>query len=108
MQNFHFYLGDCCGGSAGPFFAVIDPSTDEVVGRYAVGQCRRNHGMALDSEHRGTFLSCEENDLMTVLNLETNQPIAFLPMASDADVIKFDAGLKRIYVACSSRSDFGV
>ncbi len=83
-------------------FAVIDPSTDEVVGRYAVGQCRGNHGMALDAEHRRAFLSCEENDLMTVLNLETNQPIAFLPMASGADVIKFDAGLKRIYVACSS------
>jgi DNA-binding beta-propeller fold protein YncE len=83
-------------------FAVIDPNTDEVVGRYAVGQCRGNHGMALDAEHRRAFLSCEENDLMTVLNLETNQPIAFLPMASDADVIKFDAGLKRIYVACSS------
>jgi hypothetical protein len=58
--------------------------------------------MALDAEHRRAFLSCEENDLMTVLNLETNQPIAFLPMASGADVIKFDAGLKRIYVACSS------
>jgi len=83
-------------------FAVIDPSTDEVVGRYAVGQCRGNHGMALDAEHRRAFLSCEENDLMTVLNLETNQPIAFLPMASGADVIKFDAGLKRIYAACSS------
>jgi hypothetical protein len=39
---------------------------------------------------------------MTAFNLETNQPIAFLPMASGADVIKFDSGLKRIYVACSS------
>jgi DNA-binding beta-propeller fold protein YncE len=83
-------------------FAVIDPSTDEVVGRYPVGRCRGNHGMTLDPEHRRAFLSCEDNDLMTVLNLETNQPIAFLPMASGADVIKFDSGLKRIYVACSS------
>ena len=39
---------------------------------------------------------------MTVLNLETHQPIGFLPMASGPDVIKFDPGLKRIYVACSS------
>jgi YVTN family beta-propeller protein len=83
-------------------FAVIDPSTDEVVGRYAVGQCRGNHGMTLDAEHRRAFLSCEENDLMTVFNLETNQLIAFLPMANGADVIEFDSGLKRIYVACSS------
>jgi len=83
-------------------FAVIDPATDEVVGRYPVGQCRGNHGMTLDPEHRRAFLSCEENDLMTVFNLETNQPIAFLPMASGPDVIEFDAGLKRIYVACYS------
>jgi YVTN family beta-propeller protein len=83
-------------------FAVIDPATDEVVGRYPVGRCEGNHGMSLDSEHHRAFLSCEGNDLMTVFNLDTHQPIAFLPMASGPDVIKFDSGLKRIYVACSS------
>jgi DNA-binding beta-propeller fold protein YncE len=83
-------------------FAVIDPATDEVVGRYPVGECRGNHGMTVDPEHRRAFLSCEDNELMTVFNLETDQPIAFLPMASGPDVIKFDSGLKRIYVACSS------
>jgi len=83
-------------------FAVIDPETDEVVGRYPVGRCKGNHGMTLDAEHRRAFLSCEENELMTVLNLETNRPIAFLPMAGGPDVIKFDPGLKRIYVACHS------
>ena len=83
-------------------FAVIDPATDEVVGRYPVGQCRGNHGMTVDPEHRRAFLSCEDNEMMTVFNLQSNQPIAFLPMASGPDVIKFDSGLKRIYVACSS------
>ena len=39
---------------------------------------------------------------MTVFGLEKNQPIAFLPVADGPDVIKFDAGLKRIYVACYS------
>ena len=39
---------------------------------------------------------------MTVFDLDKNQPIAFLPMAVGPDVIKFDPGLKRIYVACSS------
>jgi YVTN family beta-propeller protein len=83
-------------------FAVIDPSTDEVVGRYPVGKCKGNHGMTLDPEHHRAFLSCEGNELMTVFNLETNHAIAFLPMAGGPDVIKFDAGLKRIYVACYS------
>jgi DNA-binding beta-propeller fold protein YncE len=83
-------------------FAVIDPATDEVIGRYPVGRCEGNHGMTLDPEHHRAFLSCEGNDLMTVFNLDTHQPIAFLPMAGGPDVIKFDPGLKRIYVACSS------
>jgi DNA-binding beta-propeller fold protein YncE len=83
-------------------FAVIDPTSDEVVGRYPVGQCKGNHGMALDPEHHRAFLSCEGNNLMTVFDLDKHEPIAFLPMADGPDVIKFDPGLNRIYVACYS------
>jgi DNA-binding beta-propeller fold protein YncE len=83
-------------------FAVIDPATDEVVGRYSVGKCDGNHGMALDPEHRRAFLACEGNQLMTVFDLDKHRPIAFLPLAGGPDVVKFDSGLKRIYVACYS------
>lgn len=83
-------------------FAVIDPATDEVVGRYPVGQCKGNHGMALDPQSHRAFLACEGNELMTVFDLDKHQPIAFLPVAGGPDVIKFDPGLMRIYVACSS------
>lgn len=83
-------------------FAVIDPATDEVVGRYPVGRCKGNHGMAIDGEHHRAFLSCEENNLMTVFDLDKHEPIAFLPMADGPDVIKFDPGLGRIYAACYS------
>jgi DNA-binding beta-propeller fold protein YncE len=83
-------------------FAVIDPAKDEVVGRYPVGRCKGNHGMALDPEHRRAFLACEGNELMTVFDLDKHAPIAFLPLPGGPDVIKFDAGLGRIYVACYS------
>src|SRR5947207_13665579 len=83
-------------------FAVIDPATDKVVGRYSVGKCKGNYGMALDPEHHRAFLSCEGNELMTVFDLDKNAPIAFLPLAGGPDVIKFDPGLQRIYVACYS------
>lgn len=83
-------------------FAVIDPATDEVVARYPVGRCKGNHGMALDPVHHRAFLSCEGNELMTVFDLDKHAPIAFLPLAADPDVIKFDVGLGRIYVACYS------
>src|SRR5205807_2742804 len=61
-------------------FAVIDPATDEVVGRYPVGRCRGNQGMTLYPEHPRAFLSCEENNLMTVFDLDAHQPIPRLPM----------------------------
>jgi DNA-binding beta-propeller fold protein YncE len=83
-------------------FAVIDPATDEVVGRYPVGKCKGNHGMALDPAHHRAFLSCEGNELMTVFDLDKNVPIASLSLAGGPDVIKFDPGLQRIYVACYS------
>jgi DNA-binding beta-propeller fold protein YncE len=80
--------------------AEIDPATDKEVAEYPVGRCKGNHGMALDSEHHLAFLSCEENDMMTVFRLDTHQPIAYFPQAKGGDVIAFDPGLKRIYVAC--------
>jgi YVTN family beta-propeller protein len=82
--------------------AVIDPVTDKVEARYPVGRCKGNHGMSLDPEHHRAFLACEENNLMTVFDLDKHAAIAFLPLADGPDVIKFDAGFGRIYVACYS------
>lgn len=83
-------------------FAVIDPSTDTVTGRYPVGRCQGNHGMALDPADHRAFLSCEGNSLLTIFNLDTFAPIEYLKMAPGADVVAFDAGLGRVYVACYS------
>jgi YVTN family beta-propeller protein len=83
-------------------FAVIDPENDQAVGMHPVGRCKGNHGMALDAEHRRAFLACEQNSLLTVMDLEKFEPIAYLPLAGGADVVKFDPGLNRIYVACYS------
>src|SRR6267378_3028834 len=57
-------------------FAVIDPATDAVVARYPVGQCKGNHGMALDPAHHRAFLACEGNDLLAVFDLDAHKSIA--------------------------------
>jgi DNA-binding beta-propeller fold protein YncE len=82
--------------------AEIDPATDLLVGRYPVDGCRFNHGMAVDSEHHRAFLLCTGNRTLTVFALDSHKSVAHLPMPAGADVVKFDAGLRRIYVACSS------
>jgi DNA-binding beta-propeller fold protein YncE len=82
--------------------AEIDPATDTVVGRYPVDGCQFNHGMAVDSEHHRAFILCSGNRTFTVFGLDTHKSIAHLRMPAGADVVKFDPGLDRIYVACSS------
>jgi YVTN family beta-propeller protein len=82
--------------------AVIDPGSDTVVARHRVEGCRENHGMAIDPERRRAFLSCEGNDTLTVFDLDASRAIAHLPMAKGADVVMFDPGLARIYVACAT------
>jgi DNA-binding beta-propeller fold protein YncE len=82
--------------------AEIDPATDTVLGKYAVDGCQFNHGMAVDSEHHRAFLLCSGNRIFTVFALDTHKSVAHLPMPAGADVVKFDPGVGRIYVACSS------
>jgi YVTN family beta-propeller protein len=82
--------------------AVIDPATDTVVGSYRIDGCQGNHGMAIDAERRRAFSSCEGNDTLTVFDLDAHRAIAHLPMAKGADVVMYDPGLRRVYVACSS------
>jgi DNA-binding beta-propeller fold protein YncE len=82
--------------------ASVDPSTDTVVGRYPVGGCEHNHGMALDPGARRAFLLCGGNRTFTVFDLDAHKSIAHFPLPAGADVVKFDPGLRRAYAACSS------
>jgi len=83
-------------------FAVIDPVTDTVKARYSVDPCKGNHGMALDIKNRRAFLVCEDSSQMAVFDLDQHRVIATLPIADGGDVVKFDPGLGRVYVACYS------
>lgn len=82
--------------------AEIDPQNDTVSARYPVADCKANHGMVLDTEHRRAFLVCEESGRVGVFDLQKHATIATVAIPSGGDVIKFDPGLRRIYVACSS------
>jgi YVTN family beta-propeller protein len=82
--------------------AAIDPMTDKVVARYPVQGCKGNHGMALDVAHRRAFLACQGNNRLTVFDLDAHQAITSMPLAWGSDVVQFDPGTGRVYVACST------
>ena len=58
--------------------------------------------MAVDSEHHRAFVLCNGTKTLTVFTLDTHKAVAHLPLPPGADVVKFDPGLRRIYVACST------
>jgi YVTN family beta-propeller protein len=82
--------------------AEIDPATDEVIARHRIARCDGNHGMAFDTPNHRAFISCEGNQVLSVVNMDTYEVITTLPLAGGSDVVMYDPGLKRIYVACSS------
>lgn len=84
-------------------FVVVDPATDRIEGTYPVGGGRQgNHGMALDPPNHLAFLVCEDSDQLTVFNTATHRAVAQVKLPSGGDVVKYDPGLKRLYVACYS------
>ena len=82
--------------------AAIDPATDKVVWSRPVQGCKGNHGMALDVQRRRAFLACEGNSRLAAFDLVTLKTLATMPLPPGPDVVQFDPGLGRVYVACSS------
>lgn len=79
---------------------IIDPTTDQVVGRYDVSRgCRSPHGFLIDAPHRLAFVTCEDNATLLVVDLATMQVMAAFATGDGPDVLAFDPGLGRLYVA---------
>jgi len=82
--------------------AEIDPSSDTVLGKYPIANCDRNHGLALDPQARRAFALCNGNRTLAVFDLDRHRTVTSIPIPAGSDVVKFDPGLKRVYVACTS------
>jgi DNA-binding beta-propeller fold protein YncE len=79
---------------------TIDPTTDEIVGRQALGAtCRGPHGFLIDPPRRVAFVTCEGNATLLVVDLRTMAVTASQPVGDGPDVLAFDPGWRRLYVA---------
>jgi len=82
---------------------AIEPATDAVVGRMELGSdCDGPHGFALDAAERLAFVSCEGSARLLVVDLDAAQVTATFPVGEGPDVLAFDPGLRRLYVASES------
>jgi len=83
--------------------AVIDPTIDRLVGRYDLDVgCETPHGFLVDAPRRQAFVTCEDSATLLVVDLRTMAVTATYPVGDSPDVLAFDPGWRRLYVASES------
>ncbi|MGH6958327.1 MAG: hypothetical protein ACREEW_16805 [Caulobacteraceae bacterium] len=80
----------------------IDPKTDRIVTRIPLTGCSGNHGLLIDAPRRIAFVACEDNARLIALSLATRAPIGEASVGRGPDVLAYDPGLRRLYVASES------
>ena len=81
---------------------VIDPASDRVLGRFDLASGARPHGMALDAARRLAFVANESDAKVLIVDLRTMKVTGSVPVGGDPDVVAFDPGWRRLYVASES------
>jgi DNA-binding beta-propeller fold protein YncE len=82
--------------------AVIDPRTNRIVRRVPVPGCDGGHSLLVDAPRRLAFVTCEGNATLHVLDLRHMRFTGASTVGATPDVLAFDAGLRRLYVAAES------
>ncbi|MEO6805992.1 MAG: YncE family protein [Edaphobacter sp.] len=80
----------------------IDPAAMKIVGRYKLPGVENPHGIALDQANRLAFIAGEENHSLAVFDLKAMKLLSVHQVGEDPDVLAFDPGLGRLYVAAES------
>lgn len=82
---------------------AIDPHTDRIVRRYSLpNSCRHDHGLLIDSPARLAFVACDGNAKLLVVDMRNMHVLSVHAVGRYPDVLAFDAGLRRLYVASES------
>ena len=81
---------------------VIDPVSDRVLGRFEIAGAERPHGLAIDAARRIAFVANERDARLQIVDLRTMKVTGSVPVGQDPDVLAFDPGWQRLYVASES------
>jgi YVTN family beta-propeller protein len=81
---------------------TIDPLRAKIAARTPLTVLDDPHGIALDVENRLAFVAGEGNSKLVVVDLRNMQVGPPFSVGRDPDVLAFDSGTKRLYVAAES------
>jgi DNA-binding beta-propeller fold protein YncE len=82
--------------------AVINPASYAVAERIPTPGCDRPHGEALDVTDQVMFVGCEANATMITVDLTKGTVIDHQEVGETPDVLAYDPGARRVYVAAES------
>ncbi|MGH3798115.1 MAG: YncE family protein [Pseudonocardiaceae bacterium] len=82
--------------------AVIDPATLAVIRRVPLPGCEHDHGLALDPDSGVAFVACAANAALLTVDLTGWQVLGMNPVGDSPDVLAYDPGAHRLYVAAES------
>jgi DNA-binding beta-propeller fold protein YncE len=82
--------------------AIIDPTSFLVSDRIPTPGCDTPHGQALDIQSRTMFVGCEGNATMVTVDLAGRRVVDQDAVGETPDVLVYDAGTRRLYVAAES------
>jgi len=81
---------------------TIDPLRARITARTPLTWLEDPHGIALDVENRLAFVAGESNGKLVVVDLNSMRVGPPFSVGRDPDVLAFDTGAKRLYVAAES------
>jgi DNA-binding beta-propeller fold protein YncE len=82
--------------------AVIDPASFAVTDRIPTPGCDHPHGEVLDASEQVMFIGCEDNAAMITVDLSKRAVIDHHDVGETPDVVAYDPGARRVYVAAES------
>jgi DNA-binding beta-propeller fold protein YncE len=83
--------------------ALLDPAAMRVTASIALPGCDGPHGFYVDAPARRAYVSCEEDARLVVVDLDAKREVAGpFAVGEVPDVLAFDPGLHRLYVASES------
>jgi DNA-binding beta-propeller fold protein YncE len=82
--------------------AVIDPATLAVASRIGLPGCDHPHGLVLDPAAGAAFVGCDGNATLLSLDVASGRITSSSPVGEGPDVLAYDPGAHRLYVAAES------
>jgi len=81
---------------------VIDPRNDRILGRFPFQGAARPHGMAIDAAQRRAFIANERDGRVLMVDLRRMRLLDSEQAGNAPDVLAYDPGWQRLYVASES------